>query len=112
MVSGRPSMLSASFIRGTAAGGLTIRRRLTICPTKVGSSEESVPSGFLPGAGGLGLGSSGLRRSGGGVERGGESGDGDQIGRRLGRLAPLEEFVDEARVQVGGAELGVFQDLA
>src|ERR1019366_3680353 len=80
--------------------------------TRPKSSEESVPSGFLPGAGGLGCGSSGLRLVRGGVERGGERGDGDEIGRGLGRLPSLEEFVDEAGVQVGGAELGVLQNLA
>src|ERR1039458_9583317 len=80
--------------------------------TRPQSSEKSVPSAGLPGAGGLGGVGGDCGLTPGGVERGGERGDGDEIGRRLGRLPPLEEFVDEAGVQVGGAKLGVFQNLA
>src|ERR1017187_3962684 len=81
--------------------------------TRPQSSEETVPSAFLPKAGGLGgCGGCGRGLAPGGVQRGGEGGDGDEIGAGLGRLPSLEEFVDEARVQMGGAELGVFQNLA
>jgi hypothetical protein len=46
------------------------------------------------------------------VDGGGEGRYHGKIWRGLGRGVPLEELIDEAGVKVGGAELGVFQDLA
>src|ERR1035438_4486177 len=125
MVLGRPSMVRASFMEMClTVSGFWIERRgrrrnnppqIDNLPTKAAaaSSEESVSSGGLPGAGGWGGGGGcGGRLARGGVKRGGESGDDGEIGRGLGRSMALEELLDESRVQVGGAELGVFEDLA